>query len=312
MPELPEVEACRSLLEQFAVGATVLTAVVADDEKVFVGGMSAQFTEALEGARLVAAHRLGKHMWLETDRGQSLLVHLGMTGSWSVKDRGSMEYKSFTVDTKSWPPRFSKLVLSMSNGEQLCLTDPRRFARVRLSSSPRTEPPISLLRGDPLLAPHSKAEFTASLSKRVAAIKSVLLDQAFTAGVGNWVADEALYAARVHPETPASALGGGECEALHEAIGSVCRAAVAVNAESSRFPEHWMFHVRWGKKAGKLGGHAIAFETVGGRTSCYVPALQKKASAAKRAAPPPAGAPAVKRPRGGGRASVAARSPLPS
>ena len=52
-----------------------------------------------------------------------------------------------------------------------------------------------------------------------------------------------------------------------------------MDADSDKFPPHWLFHVRWGKKAGKTStGHAIAFETVGGRTSCYVPALQKRVS----------------------------------
>lgn len=302
MPELPEVESCRALLQQYAVGATVQNAVVSVDDKVFVGSALSEFTGALQGARLVAAHRLGKHLWLETDRQNCVMVHLGMTGSWSVKGKASMEYKSFSVDAANWPPRFAKLVLSMSNGEELCLTDPRRFARVRLSASPRTEPPISLLRGDPLLAPHTKADFAAILQKKASPIKAVVLDQSVLAGVGNWVADEALYAACIHPETQASALSEAQCDALHEAVRSVCQAAVAVNAESARFPADWLFHIRWGKKAGKTqAGHPIAFETVGGRTSCYVPALQKKAiragAAPKRPAPSPSGSPAkAKRP----------------
>lgn len=99
--------------------------------------------------------------------------------------------------------------------------------------------------------------------------------QSFAAGVGNWVADEVLFQSRLHPEQLLAELGEPHIAALHEALGQVVRTAAEVDADSSRFPADWMFHVRWGKQAGMLGGHRIDHVTVGARTSCFVPALQK-------------------------------------
>jgi formamidopyrimidine-DNA glycosylase len=268
-------------------------AVVSEDDKVFIGAPQDAFRTALVGARVLGAHRLGKHLWLTLSTKPCVAFHLGMTGSWSVRNRGVTKYKAFAVDAVNWPPRFAKLVLTLDNGEALAFTDPRRFARVRLADDPAVVAPISELRGDPLLAPLGCAKFLAILSKRSAAVKALLLDQSVCAGVGNWVADEALYAARVHPETPCNALGEAAGTALYEAVASICRTAVACDADSSRFPSDWLFHVRWGKKAGSIGGHALQFVTVGGRTSAFVPFLQKKVGGAIVAAVDGAGDEAV-------------------
>ena len=135
---------------------------------------------------------------------------------------------------------------------------------MRLQHDPPNEAPISLLGWDPLLSPPPPGAFWAQIGRRAAPIKAVLLDQSVAAGVGNWVADEALYAVRVHPETPARALGGARAAALQAAVESVCARAVEADADSARFPPDWIFHRRWGKVPGKCAeGHALAFITVG-------------------------------------------------
>ena len=95
--------------------------------------------------------------------------------------------------------------------------------------------------------------------------------------MGNWVADEVLYQARLHPEAPAKLLTEGEVERLHSALHSVPKTAVDAGADSSRFPKDWLFHHRWSKKkaGGSVGGRAIEIITVGGRTTAYVPEVQK-------------------------------------
>ena len=95
--------------------------------------------------------------------------------------------------------------------------------------------------------------------------------------MGNWVADEVLYQARLHPEAPAKLLTEGEVERLHSALHSVPKTAVDAGADSSRFPEDWLFHHRWSKKkaGGSVGGRAIEIITVGGRTTAFVPEVQK-------------------------------------
>ena len=95
--------------------------------------------------------------------------------------------------------------------------------------------------------------------------------------MGNWVADEVLYQARLHPEAPAKLLTEEEVERLHSALHSVPKMAVDAGADSSRFPSDWLFHHRWSKKkaGGSVGGRAIEIITVGGRTTAYVPEVQK-------------------------------------
>lgn len=97
---------------------------------------------------------------------------------------------------------------------------------------------------------------------------------------GNWVADEVLFQARIHPETAASALSSGELEALRQAVVDVCALAVSVGADDKQFPPDWLFHSRWHKAGGVVLGHPVSYITVNGRTSAFVPALQKKKAGA--------------------------------
>ncbi|KAG5723168.1 hypothetical protein E4T56_gene235 [Termitomyces sp. T112] len=112
-------------------------------------------------------------------------------------------------------------------------------------------------------------------------MKALLLDQSFSAGVGNWVADEILYNARIHPEHRCNTLSLERLTALHHYTSKVCTIAVAANADDRRYPDHWLFKHRWGKgkKEHSLrlpsGDPAtIKWVTVGGRTSAYVEELQ--------------------------------------
>jgi formamidopyrimidine-DNA glycosylase len=123
--------------------------------------------------------------------------------------------------------------------------DPRRLGRIRLVPNPLTSPPISTLGFDPVLSMPPLTEFTALARKRAVPVKALLLDQAFSAGVGNWVADEILYHARIHPERRANALDDTEVEALWTWVKEVPRVAVELNAEDKRFPEDWLFKHRW-------------------------------------------------------------------
>jgi len=160
--------------------------------------------------------------------------------------------------------------------------DPRRLGRIRLCKDPLKEPPISNLGFDPIICMPSLSEFTPQVRKRGNPIKSLLLDQKFSAGVGNWVADEILFHARIHPEQRPNTLTEEQIATLHEKILYVCRTAVDVNADSSLFPESWLFPHRWGKGKKQASDFrlasgetaAIKWITVGARTSAYVPKVQ--------------------------------------
>lgn len=203
-----------------------------------------------------------------------------MTGGTAVQGKGGDHYQRYSVDdSQGWPPRFCKLQLHFDDGTQWAFSDSRRFARIRLlTEEPLTRPPLNALGWDPLLSMPALEEFTRALARERRAIKALLLDQSFSSGVGNWVADEVLFQARIHPEQPANTLHDDEIEGLHRAIYSVCKTAADANSDATQFPENWLFHHRWSKGSAsksKVMGHALAHITVGGRTSAYVPALQK-------------------------------------
>lgn len=278
MPELPEVEAARGLVMRSARGRRIVRVVAADDPIVFEGVPAARFRKALVGRRILAAHRHGKHLWLELDGRPWPCFHFGMSGGLHVPDRKSLKLTSSKIDSgTTWPPRFTKLRLTLDDGGELVYADARRLGRVRLRHDPAAEPPISLLGFDALVALPTARAMAEILATRSSPIKAVLLDQSFSAGVGNWIADEVLYQARIAPARPARSLSLAEVRKLRAAIRLVVGTAVRVGADGDRFPRSWLFHIRWGKRAGTVTarGESIRHDTIGGRTTAWVPKLQK-------------------------------------
>jgi formamidopyrimidine-DNA glycosylase len=176
----------------------------------------------------------------------------------------------------TWPPRFWRLILAFDDGGQAAYADARRLGRIRLRHDPRHEPPISLLGFDAYRELPHLAAFAALLRQRAAPIKAVLLDQSFAAGVGNWIADEVLYQAQIDPRRPARALSSDEIRKLRARLRSVITTAVRALNDSSRYPRRWLFHSRWdGAGAVTERGETIRYVTLGGRTTAWVPAVQR-------------------------------------
>ncbi|XP_058195855.1 formamidopyrimidine-DNA glycosylase isoform X2 [Rhododendron vialii] len=276
MPELPEVEAARRAIEENCIGRKIKRSLIADDPKVIDGVSRSDFESSLLGKTIVAAHRKGKNMWLQLDSPPFPSFQFGMAGAIYIKGVAVTKYKRSAVsDTDEWPSKYSKLFIELDDGMELSFTDKRRFAKVRLLKNPASMPPISELGPDSLFEPMTIDEFIDSLRKKKIGIKALLLDQSFMSGIGNWIADEVLYQARIHPMQIVSSLPKESCTALHKCIKEVIHYAVEVDADCGRFPLDWLFHYRWGKKPGKVNGKKIEFITAGGRTSAYVPELQK-------------------------------------
>ncbi|XVF86413.1 hypothetical protein PTKIN_Ptkin18bG0037800 [Pterospermum kingtungense] len=276
MPELPEVEAARRAIEENCLGKKIKKAIIADDSKVIEGVSASDFQSSLLGKTIVSAHRKGKNLWLHLGSPPFPSFQFGMAGAIYIKGVAVTKYKRSAVkDKDEWPSKYSKFFVELDDGLELSFTDKRRFARVRLLKDPTSVPPISELGPDALFEPMTVEEFTESLSKKKIAIKALLLDQSFISGIGNWIADEVLYQARIHPLQISSSLSKENCATLHKCIKEVIRYAVEVDADCSHFPHDWLFHFRWGKKSGKIKGKKIDFINAGGRTSAYVPELQK-------------------------------------
>ncbi|XP_019448077.1 PREDICTED: formamidopyrimidine-DNA glycosylase isoform X2 [Lupinus angustifolius] len=276
MPELPEVEAARKAVEENCTGKKIIKCIVADDSKVIDIVSRSDFEASVIGKTIIAARRKGKNMWLQLDSPPFPSFQFGMAGAIYIKGVAVTKYKRSAVnDEDEWPSKYSKFFIELDDGLELSFTDKRRFAKVRLLKDPTSVPPISELGPDALFEPMTLEEFTQSLHKKKTEIKALLLDQSFISGIGNWVADEVLYQARIHPRQGASSLSEESCSALHKCIKEVIQFAVEVDAACSCFPLDWLFHFRWGKKAGKIDGKTIEFITAGGRTTAYVPELQK-------------------------------------
>ncbi len=274
MPELPEVEHARRLIERVAVGHRIADARCADDPIVLVDGPSA-VCRALRSRRVVAACRHGKWLWLELDRAPHPLFHLGMTGSFRTREDSPLVLQTAPRHDDRWPPRFTKVELALDDGRALAFTNTRRLGRVLLRDDPRAEPPISELGFDPLTGLPELARFRALLARRRGTLKGVLLDQGFAAGVGNWVADEVLYQARLDPRRSVDSLDDAEIRRLRSKLAHVITVAVKADADADRYPKSWLFHHRWEKGRRTAAGEAIEHVTVAGRTTAWVPSRQR-------------------------------------
>ncbi|KAM3393371.1 hypothetical protein ACQJBY_014188 [Aegilops geniculata] len=276
MPELPEVEAARLALEEHCVGKRIVRCSAAEDTKVIDGVAPSRLEAALVGRTIAAARRKGKNLWLLLDSPPFPSFQFGMAGAIYIKGVELSKYKRSAVSpTEEWPSKYSKLFVELDDGLEFSFTDKRRFAKIRLLDNPEAVPPISELGPDALCEPMQLDDFVQSVGRKNAPIKSLLLDQSFMSGIGNWMADEVLYQARIHPMQTSSKISKEKCKALHRCIKEVIEKSVEVGADSNEFPENWIFHSRE-KKPGKafVDGKKIDFVTVGGRTSAHVPELQ--------------------------------------
>ena len=277
MPELPEVERGRRLADAVAAGRRIERVWCADDPLVFDRVAPNEWRDALEGRRVEAARRWGKQLWFVLDRAPHPLFHFGMAGGFKTPASTPLQLKSGPrEDAALWPPRFLKIRMRFDGGGELAMTDGRRLGRILLRDDPQGEPPVAKLGFDPLLAMPPPKRFSELIRARGANVKSLLLDQSFSAGVGNWIADEALYQARIDPRRHATSLTDEEARRVRAKLAAIVKRAVAANADDARYPRTWLFHRRWGKRADArtTRGERIEHLTIGGRTTAWVPAAQ--------------------------------------
>ncbi|KAI1861687.1 uncharacterized protein JN550_010757 [Neoarthrinium moseri] len=294
MPEIAEVARITHFLRLHLVGKTIKKATAPEDANVFgkVGTSGPAFEKAVTGKKVVGAGSQGKYFWILLDSPPHPVMHFGMTG-W-IHIRGEQTaytryYEKSKDDKAQWPPKFWKFQLETDSDPkvEVAFTDARRFGRVRLVDCPgediRKHSPLKENGPDPVV---DKDIFTEDylrqkMKNRHVPIKALLLDQAMISGIGNWVGDEIMYQAKLHPEQYSDDFSDQDVAKLYKAARYVCDTAVGVLGDSDQFPSDWLFNHRWGK--GKKDhpttlptGEKIVFITVGGRTSCVVPSVQKK------------------------------------
>jgi formamidopyrimidine-DNA glycosylase len=205
VPELPEVERARAAIAAGALGRRIAE-VKDDDTYVSRPHAPGEIADALVGRELTAVHRRGKSMWLETSEDGPLLgLHLGMAGRIAIDEEPS---------DRGW----DRFALRFRDGGSLALRDKRRLGRARL------EPAIELLGPD--AAEIGREAFRERVARSGAPIKARLLDQSVLAGVGNLLADDALWRARIDPRRPARELSIEELDRLRRAIRAATREAI--------------------------------------------------------------------------------------
>jgi formamidopyrimidine-DNA glycosylase len=280
MPELPEVETVCRIMRRALLGKTIRDAEVAEDSIVLSGLAADVVKHALVGSSVLKVGRKGKFWWLELDSGQSLCGHLGMSG-W-IREIGKeggrlLEHGSQPLDDPDGRPKFLKLRIVAEDGAQIVFTDGRRLGRLWLAENPSLDKRIVKLGPDALDDLPSAKRLAELFAKRSAPVKALLLDQGLISGIGNYLADEILYMAGVAPKRPANSLSTKEIGALRRATEKILEVAVASEADFARLPETWLVHHRWGGKRGasQILGEAIVRETVGGRTTAWVPSKQR-------------------------------------
>lgn len=278
MPELPEVEAARRLVDRTGRGRRIVDVWCADDPIVLEGTTPAALRKVLLGRTMRRAGRHGKHLWIELDGRPWPVFHFGMSGGFhSTSERGVRLVSSrWDASETAWPPRFTKLRMRLDDGTEIAFADARRLGRIRLRHDPRAEPPVSALGFDALRELPPARRLRDLLDGRTAPVKAVLLDQSFAAGVGNWIADEVLYQAAIDPRRRVHTLTSRDLTRMRAALRTVVTTAVRLQADSDRFPRAWLFHYRWGRNADAVTprGDRIRHITVGGRTTAWVPAVQ--------------------------------------
>jgi formamidopyrimidine-DNA glycosylase len=240
VPELPEVEVTRRELEPYLLGRTIARVTTTRPSYFFITS-PATLRRRLPGRKALALSRIGKYLLLELDDGSRLLLHLGMTGQLffsgdaSVRLLSALRGVSLTPEQQRAdrfvPDAHTHLVLGFEAGTQeLYFRDVRKFGKVELLRPGRDSARLGKLGIDALQA--SAADLYAATRGRRIPIKTLLLDQALLAGVGNIYADEALFLARVHPQRIAKRVKLVECAAIVAALQRVMLRSIETGGSS--------------------------------------------------------------------------------
>jgi len=270
MPELPEVETTVRGLARYLEGERIARVQVMrpDLRRPFPPDL----VQALTGAKVTSLGRRAKYGLVHTDRGQTMVFHLGMSGRWRIEPE--------TIE------RHDHLVIETGAGHVLALNDARRFGSVDLVETAGLESwgPFAAMGPEPLGAELSVQHLSAAFSGRSAPVKVLLLDQRIVAGLGNIYVCEALFRAGIRParaagSVPAKALGrlvpaiqAVLAESI-EAGGSTIRDYAQPTGELGYFAASWRVYGREGKSCSC--GAEVKRMVQGGRSTFWCVRCQK-------------------------------------
>ena len=298
MPELPEVEVVRAGLEPAVTGATVVGVTVLDERALTRhDGGGAQFEASLTGRVLRAAARRGKFLWMPLDgeaaSSEALVAHLGMSGQILLRPPGAGAERHERVRLDIHHPDHGELAVVFA--------DQRTFGSLAIdrllptpdaapgglgSSEPLVPGQVAHIARDPLDPAFSAGAFRRTMATRTSAVKRVLLDQSAISGIGNIYADESLWAARIHPETPGRSLSTRAVDRLLREVRLVLERAlleggtsfdaqyVNVNGQAGYFAHSLNAYGRTGEPCARCGRPIVRVSFMN-RSSHYCPHCQK-------------------------------------
>jgi formamidopyrimidine-DNA glycosylase len=284
MPELPEVETVRRGLEPVMVGAR-LAAVEArrpDLRFPFPDG----FVQRLTGARLTALDRRAKYLLAATDRDETLVMHMGMSGRFEIEGAGR---PGAFARAQPADPQHAHVVFRTEAGARVTFFDPRRFGYMTLIETAALErhPWFAALGPEPLSEAFDTHYLGAILAGRRQPIKAALLDQRIVAGLGNIYVCETLHRAGVAPTRAAGTLKRAKLQTLVESVRAVLEDAIAAGGSTLRdfagadgalgyFQHSFKVYDQEGRPCPRPGcGGVIGRIVQGGRSSFYCPVCQR-------------------------------------
>ena len=218
LPELPEVETIARGLAKAIMGRTI-AAVRVTLPKIALAPPKQNFRSALVGERIEQVGRRGKYVVITLRSGRLLVTSLRMTGKLIVQPNGA-----------SAPHPHTHVLLDFDDGSRLCFSEVRQFGRMRLVD--RDEPWDAALGLEPLSQDFTPEAFIGMLSGRPTLVKVFLLDQRHVVGVGNIYACEALWEARIRPDSPGKALSKPAIRRLHRTLVDLLERAIAMRGTS--------------------------------------------------------------------------------
>ncbi|HUI03481.1 MAG TPA: bifunctional DNA-formamidopyrimidine glycosylase/DNA-(apurinic or apyrimidinic site) lyase [Acidimicrobiales bacterium] len=224
MPELPEVETIRRDLDKEIVGRRIKTVEVKGKRSIRRHKSGPEFRGRLEGKRVSSVRRGGKYLLVGLDGDDVLVVHLGMSGQ-LLRARGPKD----PLD------RHTHVVITFTQGGQLRFVDPRTFGEMFVTTADELTaqvPELAHLGFDPLEEVMSWARFGQMLAERPAALKTLLMDQKFVAGIGNIYSDEILFAAGLRYDRMSDSLSAQEVRRLYRAMVETLTEAVKYRGSS--------------------------------------------------------------------------------
>ncbi|MEI9928792.1 MAG: bifunctional DNA-formamidopyrimidine glycosylase/DNA-(apurinic or apyrimidinic site) lyase [Sphingomonas sp.] len=269
MPELPEVETTVRGLRPVLEGQVIqrVTLRRGDLRRPFPPDLGQRLT----GARVTALGRRAKFGLIDTDRGDTLVFHLGMSGRWRIDPPELLAHDHVLIDT---------------DAHRLALNDSRRFGSIDLvpTADLAAWPSFAALGPEPLGPDFTAAYLAAAVADRVAPIKALLLDQRIVAGLGNIYVCEALFLARIAPMRPAGEIAKARLARLADAVREVLLAAIEAGGSTLRdyarpsgelgyFAKQWRVYGREGEPCG-CGG-TVERRVDGGRSTFWCPKCQR-------------------------------------